>query len=128
MQLNYPSAKPESDIVQAAAEESASPLRGATLTVALLTLLYAVSYVDRSILALLAAPVSQALGLDDRQMALLLGVGFALFYAVGGLVLGHFIDTRSRRIVVTAGIILWSLSTILSGFANGFWMMLILRS
>lgn len=128
MQLNYPSAKPESDLVQAEEEESASPLRGATLTVALLTLLYAVSYVDRSILALLAAPVSQALGLDDRQMALLLGAGFALFYAVGGLVLGHFIDTRSRRIVVTAGIILWSLSTILSGFANGFWMMLILRS
>ena len=128
MQLNYPSAKPGNYILQTEEEESGSPLRGATLTVALLTLLYAVSYVDRSILALLAAPVSQALGLDDRQMALLLGVGFALFYAVGGLVLGHFIDTRSRRIVVTAGIILWSLSTILSGFANGFWMMLILRS
>ena len=128
MQLNYPSAKPGNDMVQAKEEESGSPLRGATLTVALLTLLYAVSYVDRSILALLAVPVSQALGLDDRQMALLLGVGFALFYAAGGLVLGHFIDTRSRRIVVTAGIILWSLSTILSGFANGFWMMLILRS
>ena len=70
MQLNYPSAKPGNDMVQAKEEESGSPLRGATLTVALLTLLYAVSYVDRSILALLAVPVSQALGLDDRQMAL----------------------------------------------------------
>lgn len=104
------------------------PLKGAGLTIWLLTLLYAVSYIDRSILALLTVPVSQSLGLDDRQMALLLGVGFALFYAVGGLLLAHFIDTRNRRIVVTAGVVVWSLSTILSGFANGFWTMLLMRS
>ena len=120
------SLKLESDMPAAGSEES--PMKGAGITVALLTLLYAVSYVDRSILALLALPVSQSLALDDRQLALLLGVGFALFYAVGGLVLAHFVDTRNRRIVVTAGVVVWSLSTILSGFANGFWMMLILRS
>lgn len=128
MQSNNRSAKPASKALQAAEENGSVPLRGAALTVLLLALLYAISLIDRSILALLAQPVSQALGLDDRQMALLLGIGFALFYAVGGLVLGHFIDTRSRRIVVTAGVVLWSLSTILSGFANGFWALLILRS
>ena len=120
------SLKLENDMPAAGSEES--PMKGAGITVALLTLLYAASYVDRSILALLALPVSQSLALDDRQLALLLGVGFALFYAVGGLVLAHFVDTRNRRIVVTAGVVVWSLSTILSGFANGFWMMLILRS
>ena len=126
MSLTEASLKLESDMPAAGSEES--PMKGAGITVALLTLLYAVSYVDRSILALLALPVSQSLALDDRQLALLLGVGFALFYAVGGLVLAHFVDTRNRRIVVTAGVVVWSLSTILSGFANGFWMMLILRS
>lgn len=110
------------------ANDEGSPLRGAALTVGLLTLLYAVSFVDRNILALLAVPVSKSLVLDDRQMALLLGVGFALFYAISGLFLAHFIDTRNRRIVVTAGVAIWSLSTILSGFAAGFWMMLIMRS
>lgn len=112
----------------AEASDGGSPLRGAGLTVGLLTLLYAVSFIDRNILALLAVPVSKSLVLDDRQMALLLGVGFALFYAISGLFLAHFIDTRNRRIVVTAGVVVWSLSTVLSGFANGFWMMLILRS
>lgn len=110
------------------ASDEGSPIRGAALTVGLLTLLYAVSFVDRNILALLAVPVSKSLGLDDRQMALLLGVGFALFYAISGLFLAHFIDTRNRRIVVTVGVVVWSLSTILSGFATGFWTMLIMRS
>lgn len=128
MQLNDPSAKPGNEKVQAAEEAISAPLPGARLTVILLALLYAVSLIDRSILALMAQPVSKALVLDDRQMALLLGVGFALFYAIGGLILGHLVDTRSRRIVVTAGVALWSVSTILSGFANGFWMLFILRS
>jgi len=96
-------------------------------TVALLGVLYVISWVDRNILALLAQPVSQALGLDDRQMALLLGLGFALLYAIGGVLLGHFVDTRNRRTVATCGIILWSTTTVLSAFAPSFWPMLLLR-
>ena len=125
---NDPAAKQRDAILQAVEEEQSAPLRGAAITVALLALLYCVSLVDRSMLALLAQPVAKALALDDRQLALLLGLGFALLYAAGGLFLGHLVDTRNRRIVVTAGVALWSLSTILSGFANGFWMLLILRS
>ena len=101
--------------------------RRAWYTVTLLGLLYIISWIDRNILALLAQPVSQALGLDDRRMALLLGLGFALLYAVGGLLLGHFVDTRSRRVVVTVGIVTWSVATILSAFATSFGMMLVLR-
>ena len=96
-------------------------------TVLVLSLLYAVSWIDRNILVLLAEPVSQSLGLDDRQMALLLGLGFALLYAVGGLILGHFVDTRNRRVVASCGIVLWSVATILSAFANDFWTLLLLR-
>lgn len=96
-------------------------------TVALLGLLYVISWVDRNILVLLAQPVSQALGLDDRQMALLIGLGFALLYAIGGVLLGHFVDTRNRRTVATCGIILWSTATVLSAFATSFSSMLLLR-
>lgn len=103
-----------------------SPLR-AWYTVGLLGVLYVISWIDRNILALLAQPVSQALGLNDRELALLLGLGFALLYAVGGVLLGHFVDTRNRRIVATAGIALWSVATVLSAFATSFWPMLLLR-
>ena len=97
-------------------------------TIFLLTALYVISYLDRSILALLAQPVARSLGLGDRQMAILLGLGFALFYAVGGVILAHFVDTGNRRTVVTAGVVAWSVSTVLSGFASSFWMLLLLRS
>lgn len=96
-------------------------------TVALLALLYIVSWIDRNILALLAQPVAQALSLDDRRMALLLGLGFALLYAFGGVLLGHLVDTRNRRTVTTWGIILWSITTIASAFATSFETMLLLR-
>lgn len=97
-------------------------------TVLLLSLLYAVSWIDRSILVLLAEQVSQSLGLNDRQMALLLGLGFALLYAVGGIFLGHLVDTRNRRVVATSGIVLWSMATVLSAFATEYWALLLLRS
>lgn len=104
-----------------------SPIH-AWYTVLILCLLYAVSMIDRNILALLAQPVSQSLGLDDRQMALLLGLGFAFTYAVGGLLLGHFVDTRNRRIVASCGIVVWSAATVLSAFASDYWSLLLLRS
>lgn len=97
-------------------------------TVLLLSLLYVVSQVDRSILALLAEPVSKTLGINDQQMALLLGLGFALLYAVGGIILGHYVDTRNRRIVATLGIVLWSASTMASALATDYWSLLLLRS
>lgn len=97
-------------------------------TVGLLTFLFILSYVDRSILALLAEPVSLSLGLADRQLAILLGFGFAFVYAVCGVPLAQLIDTRNRRIVVTAGVTIWSVSTVASSLATGFWSLLALRS
>lgn len=96
-------------------------------TVGLLTVLFVLSFVDRSILALLAEPVGQSLGLADRQLALLIGFGFALVYSFGGLPLAQLVDTRDRRLVVAAGVGVWSLATVLSAFAVDFWSLLILR-
>lgn len=115
------------DTTESITAAEASTSRDAWYTVALLAALYVVSFVDRNILALLAQPVAKSLALDDRQLALLLGFGFALFYAVGGVLLAHFVDTRNRRTVVTIGVILWSLATIFTAFATDFWTMFLLR-
>jgi len=96
-------------------------------TVGLLTVLFVLSFIDRSILALLAEPVGQSLGLADRQLALLLGFGFAVVYSFGGLPLAQLVDTRDRRLVVAVGVAVWSLATVLSAFAVDFWSLLILR-
>ncbi|MDP3491724.1 MAG: MFS transporter, partial [Hyphomonadaceae bacterium] len=58
----------------------------------LLMLLYCVSYTDRMVLSLLAAPVSEALNISDTQLGVLFGTGFGVVYALVGLPLAHFVD------------------------------------
>lgn len=96
-------------------------------TVLLLGLLYIVSFVDRLALSLLVQPIQADLGLTDTQMGLLLGASFAFFYALFGLPLSLVADRGNRRWLVVAGVVLWSATTVLSGFANGFIMLLLCR-
>ena len=95
--------------------------------VALLTIAYVVSFVDRSILGLLIEPIKADLGLSDFQIGLLLGPAFAIFYATMGLPLGYLADRRRRTWIVAAGITLWSAATALSGLARNFGQLFVAR-
>ncbi|MGE0830089.1 MAG: MFS transporter, partial [Hyphomonadaceae bacterium] len=114
----------------AAKESGASQprLAGAWYSVALLTALYAMSFLDRFILSLLAAPVSKDLNLSDVQMSLLLGAGFAVVYALSGVPIAQLLDLKERRTIVCSGVATWSLSTIAAGFANSFAMLAVCRA
>lgn len=96
--------------------------------VGLLSLLYALSMVDRFALALLAGPIIAQFSLTASQMGLLLGVGFALLYSVTGLPLAHLLDRHVRKYVLVGGVTIWSLSTILSAFSQDFTQLLLCRS
>jgi MFS family permease len=96
--------------------------------VGFLMLLYSISYVDRYILSLLAAPISESLAIRDVQMGVLFGLGFGAVYALAGLPLAHLIDRGRRVPLVAGGVLLWSVSTVLSGFSPGFYELLICRS
>jgi MFS family permease len=96
--------------------------------VGFLMLLYCLSYVDRYILALLAAPISESLAIPDVHMGVLFGLGFGTVYALAGLPLAHLIDRGSRVPLVAGGVLLWSISTVLSGYSSGFYQLLICRS
>lgn len=96
--------------------------------VALLSLLYALSMIDRFALALLAGPIIKEFALSASQMGLLLGGGFALLYSVTGLPLAHMLDRHVRKYVLVGGVIIWSLSTILSAFSQNFLQLLLCRS
>lgn len=86
-----------------------------------LSLLYALSMLDRYILALLAQSIITEFHISDQQMGLLLGAGFAILYSVAGLPVAHFIDRGKRIPIVVGGVIIWSLSTMAAAFATGFW-------
>jgi len=94
--------------------------RYAWYVVLVLTAIYMMSYVDRQILSLLVAPMKKDLGISDTQVGLLQGLAFGIFYTLMGLPLGRLADTRSRRNVIAAGVVLWSFFTSLCSVARSF--------
>lgn len=96
-------------------------------TVIGLCLLFALSFVDRLLLALLAQPVAIELALSDTQLSLLIGFGFAAVYSLAGIPLAHLIDTRRRIPIIFAGVTIWSIGTISAAFASSFTQLLICR-
>ena len=95
--------------------------------VGILMLFYALSFVDRQIIALLVEPMKADLGLSDVEMSLLGGLSFAIFYTIFGIPLGRLADSNSRRGLIAAGVVVWSLMTTLCGFASRFSHLLLLR-
>jgi MFS family permease len=75
---------------------------------------------DAGILSLLVEPIKHDLALSDSQLGLLLGFAFALVYAVLGVPLSTFVDTRSRRAILAIGVVCWSLATAITGLAQTF--------
>jgi MFS family permease len=92
----------------------------AWLTLAILLLLLVVAYLDRQILSLLVQPIRKDLHIDDVQVSLLIGMSFALFYAVFSLPLGWLADRTSRKGVIYVCITGWSLATTACGLAHSF--------
>lgn len=82
-----------------------------------------VSVLDRGVLNLVVDPVRADLGISDVQISLLQGLSFGLFYATVSVPLGFLADRVQRLRLITAGVFLWSLATIMGGFAPTYeWM------
>ena len=86
----------------------------------ILLLAYILSFVDRIIISLLVIPIQSDLGISDTQMGLLMGLAFAIFYVAIGIPIAKLSDEKSRRIIVSIGIFLWSLMTAACGLAKSF--------
>lgn len=95
--------------------------------VAVLTLVYVFSFIDRQIMSLLVKPLRRDLGIDDLKVSILMGFGFAVFYTFCGIPLGRLADTRSRRSIIAAGLVAWSFFTAMCGLARNFVQMLFWR-
>lgn len=90
-------------------------------------LVYILSYVDRQILALLIDPIRADLALTDTQFSLILGFAFSLFYATMGIPIAILSDRRSRPLIISVGIFVWSLATAGCGFARSFLHLFLMR-
>ena len=95
--------------------------------VALLLLIYTVSFIDSQILALLVGPIKSDLGVSDLEFGMLTGLSFALFYTFFGIPFARLADSKSRRGLIAFGIAFWSLATAACGLARNFGMLFIAR-
>ncbi len=95
--------------------------------VAIFFLASVVSTIDRGILNLVVDPVRRDLMISDVQISLLQGLSFGLFYATVGVPLGLVADRVQRRWLITAGVTVWSLATIMGGLAPNFGWMFVSR-
>lgn len=96
-------------------------------SVGVLTFAYLVSFVDRQILSLLIEPIRADLEISDTQISLLGGFAFAVLYTTVGIPIAWLADHRSRRMIISAGIAVWTVMTALCGLAQTFWQMFAAR-
>jgi len=95
--------------------------------VAVLVIAFIFSIADRIIIALLVDPIKADLDLSDTDLGIMMGLAFAIFYALMGLPIGRLSDRHSRRSIIAAGIFLWSLMTATCGLARSFWELFLAR-
>jgi predicted MFS family arabinose efflux permease len=99
------------------------------LVLAIIWVIFAVHGTDRSILLVLLEPIRKEFGLDDSQIGLLVGLGYAVPFALAGIPFGALVDRVPKRKYLLAVLVaVWSALTALGGFATGFVMLLLTRS
>ncbi len=85
-----------------------------------LVLVYAINFIDRQILGILAEDLKADLGLSDADLGFLYGTAFAVFYALFGIPLGRLADNWVRVRLLSLGLFVWSAMTALSGLSSNF--------
>lgn len=88
---------------------------------------YALNYLDRQIVTILAEPLKHDLRLTDTQLGLLTGLAFGLVYCGFGIPLARLADRFNRVWIIAGSLAVWSACTILCGRATGFTNMVVAR-
>lgn len=92
-----------------------------------LTLVYALNFIDRQILVILQESIKADMGLSDTQLGLLTGFAFAIFYVSVGIPIARWADVGNRKNIISLAIAVWSGMTALSGLTQNFFQLLLAR-
>src|SRR2546428_5329945 len=77
------------------------------------------NYMDRWVASAASPLIQKEFHLSDAHVGLL-GSAFLLVYALAALPFGYWADRGVRKTVVAAGVAIWSLATLFTGFARNF--------
>ena len=97
------------------------------LALFILTLANISSFIDRQILSLLVKPIKRDMHLSDTEVSLLMGLSFAIFYTLFGIIIGRLADRRNRRNIIIIGITIWSGMTALCAGVGSFFQFFMAR-
>ena len=78
-------------------------------------------------IAVLLPAIKTDLGLTDFQSGLITGLFFTIFYATLGIPIARLADRRSRRVIISAALAVWSFMTAMCGLAQNFVQLAIAR-
>jgi predicted MFS family arabinose efflux permease len=93
----------------------------------MLTIAYALNFIDRQILVILQEPIKNDMGLSDLQLGLLSGFSFALVYITAGIPIAYWADRGNRRNIIAIAVTVWSGMTAMSGLAANYSQLLLAR-
>ena len=85
---------------------------------AILTLVVAVSGLDRTVISVILEPIKKEFMLSDTMLGLMVGFGFALLYSLCSLPIARLADRKSRVAIMTIGLVFWSVMTSVQAFAQ----------
>lgn len=118
--------------MQIAAADGAQDLRtpwsaGRWFVLALMMMLSAIAYLDRTIISLLIDNIKADLNVSEVQMGLLQGVAFGAFYAMATLPAGWLVDRFSRKKLLLVAFAFWTLASTACGLAKTFFALFLAR-
>ena len=93
----------------------------------MVTLVSMINIADRLIMSILMEDIKADFQLSDTQVGLLVGLAFALFYALMSFPIARWADIGNRKNILSLAVILWSGMTALCGAAVGFYSLFLAR-
>ena len=93
----------------------------------MVTLVSMINIADRLIMSILMEDIKADFQLSDTQVGLLVGLAFALFYALMSFPIARWADIGNRKNILSLAVILWSGMTALCGAAAGFYSLFLAR-
>jgi MFS family permease len=101
-----------------APSEPGRPTAAAYYVLAMLTVIYSLNFLDRTVITILIDPIKHDYHLSDKVMGFISGFGFVIMYSILAAPVARWADRGNRRSIITYGLILWSGMTALAGIAR----------
>jgi MFS family permease len=84
----------------------------------MLTLIYSLNFLDRTVITILIDPIKHEYHLSDKVMGFISGFGFVIMYSILAAPVARWADRGNRRSIIVWGLVIWSGMTALGGVAR----------